>query len=164
MEQDGAQGCCPPWYTWNQMHFKPQVATYFLVNSFLYHKTIKFGTIVISTGRQQRGEQDWGVFWWAGWKGKGDTVLCTGLVPLLPPALAEPRGLLSLQWGKGKNLQITSGTKVEQRPRRGEHTFLMKSLCWQWLCKWPRMPESGLPPSLPQIILQKRQRLGTVFY
>lgn len=35
-----------------------KVATYFLVNSLLYHETIKFGTIVISTGRQQRGEQD----------------------------------------------------------------------------------------------------------
>lgn len=60
MEQDGVRVHHPPtpWYTWNQMHFKPQVATYFLVNIFLYHKTIKFGTVVISTGRQQRGEQD----------------------------------------------------------------------------------------------------------
>lgn len=29
--------------------FKPRVATYFLVNIFLYHKTIKFGTVVIPT-------------------------------------------------------------------------------------------------------------------
>lgn len=35
---------------------------YFLVNIFLYHKTVTFGTVVISTGRQQRGEQERGVF------------------------------------------------------------------------------------------------------
>lgn len=36
MEQDGAQVCYPPTLgdTWNQMHFKPQVATYCLVNIF----------------------------------------------------------------------------------------------------------------------------------
>lgn len=43
---------------------------------------------------------------------RGNTVLGTGLVPLLPPAPAEPRGLLSLQGEQEKNLQIISGTKV----------------------------------------------------
>lgn len=60
MEQDGTQVHYPHtlWDTWDQMHFKPRVATYCLVNIFLYRKTIKFGTVIISTGRQQRGEQD----------------------------------------------------------------------------------------------------------
>lgn len=122
MERDGAQGCCPPWDTWNQKHFKPQVATYFLVNNFLYHKTIKFGTIVISTGRQQRGEQDWGVFWWAGWKGKGGHC---ALHWACPPAPSQPSQShvvsyhsLQPQQGKGSSDHFRNQNLAETQTRR----------------------------------------------
>lgn len=114
MEQDGARARRPRalQYTWNQTHFKPQVATYFLVNIFLYHKTIKFGTVVISTQRKRRGG-----FCGAVWKQKGEySVLCTCLVPLLlhQPLRDDALGVFHhlLQREQGKNLHIISVPKI----------------------------------------------------
>lgn len=73
---------------------------------------------------------------------RGTPCFALGLSPCSPQPLQSH--VLSYHCNEGGE---EPSELQEPKFSRGEHGLLMKSLCWQWLCKWPRMPE--WPPSFP---------------